>query len=131
VIHLTVPGIPPSGNHYKGLNRRTGRWFVRKPAIGFKADVAVMLAGRVMPVAKAYKVEALVYLPKGKRGDADNFNKVILDALQAAGAFPGRKGKRGSDARVRRPEIETRRDWNNPRTEITITVLNQNLNTKR
>ena len=63
-----------------------------------------------------------MYLPKGKRGDADNFNKVILDALQAAGAFPGRNGKRGSDARCRRVEVETLRDWTNPRTEITITV---------
>ena len=49
MIQLTVPGIPPSANHYKGLNRRTGRFYVRKPAIGFKADVAVFLAGRVMP----------------------------------------------------------------------------------
>ena len=124
MIQLTVPGIPPSANHYKGLNRRTGRFYVRKPAIGFKADVAVLLAGRQMPPAEAYKVEALVYMPKGKRGDADNFNKVILDALQAAGAFPSRNGKRGSDARCRRVEVETLRDWTNPRTEITITVRN-------
>lgn len=119
MIHLVIPSIPPSGNHYKGINHRTGRWYVRKPAIAFKADVAVFLAGRRMPDAKAYKVEAVVYLPKGKRGDADNFNKVILDALQAAGAFP-------NDSRVKRAEVEVRRDWINPRTEITITIFNQN-----
>ena len=118
MIHITVPGIPPSANHYKGLNRRMGRWYVRKPAISFKADVAVILAGRRMPDAKAYKVEIIVYLPKGKRGDAANFEKVTCDALQAAGAIK-------NDSRARRVEIETRRDWSNPRTEITITVLDQ------
>jgi Holliday junction resolvase RusA-like endonuclease len=123
MIQLTVPGIPPSANHYKGLNRRTGRWYVRKPAISFKASVAALLAGRKMPDAKAYKVEILVYLPKGKRGDAANFEKVTCDALQAAGVIK-------NDSRARRVEIETRRDWSNPRTEITITVLNQNQNTK-
>jgi Holliday junction resolvase RusA-like endonuclease len=123
MIKLTVPGIPPSANHYKGINRKTGRWFVRKPAIRFKESVAAMLKGRMMPAATGYWVETVIYLPKGKRGDADNFNKVVLDALQAAGAFPGENGRSGSDARVRRAGIETRRDWDNPRTEITISVL--------
>ncbi len=118
MIHLVVPCIPPSANHYRGYNRRTGRWYVRKPAIAFKADVALMLAGRKMPDAKAYRVEIVVYLPKGKRGDAANFEKVTCDALQAAGAFV-------NDSRAKRVEIEARRDWSNPRTEITIEVLNQ------
>lgn len=115
-MHLIIPGIPPSANHYKGYNRRTGRWFVRKDAIGFKTDVASIAAGRKMPEAKKYKVEIIVYLPKGKRGDAANFEKVTCDALQAAGVIK-------NDSRARRVEIETRRDWSNPRTEITISLL--------
>lgn len=123
MIKLTVPGIPPSVNHYRGLNRRTGRFYVRPAAIGFKADVAHMLAGRRMPKAKAYLVESVIYLPRGKRGDADNFNKVILDALQTAGAFT-------NDSRAKRVETEVRRDWLNPRTEITISVFDPTPNPK-
>lgn len=118
MLKLTVPGIPPSANHYRGYNRRAGRWYVRKEAIGFKADVASVLSGRKMPDAPAYRVEIIVYLPKGKRGDAANFEKVTCDALQAAGAFV-------NDSRAKRVEIEARRDWSNPRTEITIEVFRQ------
>ncbi len=117
-MRLVISGIPPSANHYRGMNRRTGRWYVRKPAILFKAAVASIAAGEKMPDAKSYKVEILVYLPKGKRGDAANFEKVTCDALQAAGVIK-------NDSRARRVEIETRRDWLNPRTEITISVLDQ------
>ena len=118
MIQVTVPGIPPSVNHYKGVNRRTGRFFVRKPAIAFKADVALMLQGQQMPRAKSYHVKATIYLGKGQRGDVDNFAKVLLDALQAAGAIP-------SDSRIGILQIVKRRDPNQPRTEITIEVLDQ------
>lgn len=117
-MRLTIPGIPPSANHYRGLNRRTGRFYVRKSAIAFKADVAAIAAGRRMPDAKKYKVEIIVYLPKGKRGDAANFEKVTCDALQDAGVIK-------NDSRARRVEIETRRDWANPRTEISISMMRQ------
>jgi Holliday junction resolvase RusA-like endonuclease len=116
VISITIPGIPPSVNHYRGLNRRAGRFYVRKPAIAFKADVALMLAGRKMPKAKAYRVEVTIYLPKGKRGDVDNFAKVTLDALQAAGAIR-------SDALIAEFSSKKLRDAANPRTEITISTL--------
>jgi Holliday junction resolvase RusA-like endonuclease len=125
MIRLVIPGIPPSANHYKGINRRTGRWYVRKPAIGFKADVANLYRDALakgmkpLPDAKAYLVEVIVYLPKGKRGDADNFNKVPLDALQAAGVFP-------NDSRGKRVIAEVDRDWSNPRTEITVSVYDKN-----
>jgi Holliday junction resolvase RusA-like endonuclease len=118
MICLTVPGIPPSANHYKGYNSRTRRWYVKPEATAFKADVAILLAGRKMPDAPKYRVEIIVYLPKGKRGDAANFEKVTCDALQAAGAIK-------NDSRARRVEIETRRDWSNPRTEITIEVFDR------
>lgn len=120
MIHFTVPSIPPSVNHYRGYNRRNGRWYVRKEALAFKIDVAVCLGvGRKMPDAKAYRVDVVVYLPKGKRGDSDNFLKVILDALQSAGAIP-------NDSRVQQVQIEKRRDPANPRTEITISVIDNN-----
>ena len=129
MIRFTVPGVPPSANHYKGVrtNRRTGRaqFYVRKPAIGFKADIAYSYRDglskgmKPLPDAKAYRVEIIVYLPKGKRGDAANFEKVTCDGLQAAGVFK-------NDSRARRVEIETLRDWSNPRTEITVSVLDQN-----
>jgi len=126
VIRVVILSIPPSGNHYKGYNRSTGRWFVRKDAVAFKCDVAWALNGRQMPPAKAYRVRATIYLPKGKRGDADNFAKVLLDALQESSIFPARKGaRRGTDAAVKRVEIEVLRDKDYPRTEITVSVLNQ------
>ena len=119
-VTFTVPGIPPSGNHYRGFNRRQGRFYVRPAAVGFKSDLAMSwrMSGQVLPEAKSYHCEAIIYLPKGKRGDADNFNKVLWDAVQAAGIFK-------NDSRAKRVEIQVERDWKNPRTEITIEPLTQ------
>jgi Holliday junction resolvase RusA-like endonuclease len=115
MINLVIPGIPPSVNHYKGYNRRTRRWFVRRPAESFKASVAALAEGKQLPKAKGYEIDIMIYLGKGQRGDSDNFNKVVLDALVAARVIPG-------DAGRNRITVDKGRDWVNPRTEITVKV---------
>jgi Holliday junction resolvase RusA-like endonuclease len=115
MISLVIPGTPPSVNHYKGYNRRTRRWYVKPGATSFKASVAAVAAGRQLPKAKGYEVDIMVFLGKGQKGDSDNFNKVVLDALVAARVIPG-------DAGRNRITVDKGRDWANPRTEITVRV---------
>ncbi len=112
VLRIVVPGTPPSVNHYKGLNRRTGRWFVRPQARKFAADLAAIAAGRLIR-AQRYRVWVEIYLAKGQRLDVDNCGKVILDALQKAGVID-------SDAKVVEFKAEKWRDPKCPRTEVVV-----------
>lgn len=117
-LHLVVPVIPPSVNHYKTfvMNRQgRGRYIVSKAFKGFKWAVAAINAGRQMRDSKAYCVSVVVFLGKNQRGDAANFEKGIGDGLQDAGVF-------SNDSRIKRYHIEVARDWQNPRTEILIEV---------
>lgn len=116
-VWFVVPGIPPSGNHYKKPVRR-GKYlgfYLTKKAKAFKEAVWVASARRKVR-AKAYKVEVTVWMGKGDRGDADNFWKVILDSLVAAGCID-------TDAKVSDIILRKRRDRSDPRTEIGVTGL--------
>jgi len=99
MITFTVPIIPPSVNHYK-VRFRNGNTVVTAEAIAFKHAIAVYVRGMAIS-AKKFSVRIEVVLPKGARGDVDNFPKLCLDGLADAGVFMNRKGKRVSDAYVR------------------------------
>lgn len=114
-LRIVVPGTPPSVNHYKGLNRHTGRWFVRPQARKFAADLAAIAAGRQIR-AQRYRVWVEIYLAKGQRLDVDNCGKVILDSLQKAGVID-------SDAKVVEFKAEKWRDPQHPRTEIQVVAM--------
>lgn len=117
-LHLVIPVIPPSVNHYKTFvtdRRGRGHYVVSKAFKGFKWAVAAINAGRQMRDSKAYRVSVVVFLGKNQRGDAANFEKGIGDGLQDAGVFR-------NDSRIKRYHIEVARDWQNPRTEILIEV---------
>lgn len=123
-VSLTIDWIPPSVNHYKKpVTLKNGRLsFVRTAEANvFRDAVALKTRGRTITPERhpdredvRYAVYVTVYLGVGQRGDADNFLKVILDSLQAAGVIH-------SDARVRRCCVNVEDcDRGNPRTEIRV-----------
>lgn len=110
-LKLTIPLVPPSVNHYK-IKTRKGITFVTKEAKAFKWAVALFARGESVQ-AKAYAIEASVFLAKGQRGDGDNFWKCIADGLVDAGVIH-------SDAAVKHWVMNVARDPENPRTEILV-----------
>ena len=106
ILDFVVPLVPPSVNHY-AKHTRTGRHYVTGEAEAFKQAVAVYSRGRGI-VGKSFAVKLVVVLGKGDRGDVDNFPKLILDGLAAAGVFLNKKLKPLTDAHVDR--LEVRRD---------------------
>jgi len=120
---FTVPLIPPSLNHYK-TRFRNGNTVVTAESIAFKQSIAIYARG-VAISAKTFSVSIKVVLPKGARGDVDNFPKLCLDGLADAGVFLNRKGKRVSDAYVRRLVVDLDSDSrpDEGRTVITVEAL--------
>lgn len=75
-IAVTLP-VPPSANDYW---RYTGRVFTSKEAGAYKN--AVRLENAFLPKLDGPVVVNLTVFRPAKRGDLDNFLKVMLDALQ-------------------------------------------------
>jgi Holliday junction resolvase RusA-like endonuclease len=122
MIEIIVPGIPPSVNQYKRPMRRglKIKFKVTDKAHSFKRDIATFLRGRFVD-AEAFEVEATIYLGYRQKGDADNFLKVLIDGLAEAGAFR-MAGERVSDAKVTDVIARVRRDRDNPRTVIRVSM---------
>ena len=134
IICFTVPYlIPPSGNHYKRPCRYTGRdgfshmgFKLTKDAKAYYAAVAIFARGRtVSPQTDnerrkvQYSVTIDVYLGERQRGDADNFTKCALDAIQNCGMIH-------SDAYVRDCKVTVHKDEReNPRTEYLVSRLEE------
>ena len=115
MIALTLP-VPPSANHYKGFSRSTG-WYRTKQADNYRAMVARLCrVAKVKPIDKGAVCVTLVIFRgldrngKMQRGDLDNYQKVLFDALQG---FVFR-----NDSQVRRMLCELRDDRQNPRVEL-------------
>jgi Holliday junction resolvase RusA-like endonuclease len=83
-IIFTVPGLPPSGNHYVKHSR--GRHYKTPEAVKFQQDMAILAAGRKID-AEFYAVQIHVKLGPKRKGDVDNFAKVVLDGLKLAGVI--------------------------------------------
>lgn len=113
-VHITVPLVPGSVNHYvrhcivRGQQRR----FKTKEASAFLDAVAICAQGQTIR-ADEYSVSLTVYFAKGQKGDADNLAKLPLDGLVKAGVIH-------SDAAITDLHISKRRDRENPRTEIVV-----------
>jgi crossover junction endodeoxyribonuclease RusA len=91
---------------------RSGRHYQTAEAKSFKDAIAILARGAVVD-AERYELDASVFLGKAGRGDGDNFWKCIADGLVNAGVIR-------SDAAVKRWVLEVDRDWENPRTELTV-----------
>jgi crossover junction endodeoxyribonuclease RusA len=97
-IGFCIESIPPSVNHYV-KHTRSGRHIVSNEAKWFKDGLALVVNHRFV-LGKAFYVSLVVVLGKGDHGDVDNFPKLVLDGLSAAGAFRNAKGEYLSDAYV-------------------------------
>ena len=113
-VKFTIPLVPPNVNNYV-RHTRWGGHYLTKEAIAFKEAVA-LCARRQYVAAKKYEISLMIWLGKKQRGDVDNFPKLVLDGLVAAGVIH-------SDAAVYRLLVEKGRDIKNPRTEITVRAM--------
>ena len=101
VVAFTVPLVPPSVNHAYSPTMYTGKdgyshrgRKLTAEAKAFKDAVAIFARGRTVAPATdkerrkvKYAVQIDVYLGIGQRGDADNFNKIAVDALVNCGVM--------------------------------------------
>lgn len=117
-LRLEIRGVPPSVGHYNAYRvaGRPGKQFVQcyptKAAKDWKKQVSAVAGGRKLR-ADAYTVSYLVYLGNARRQDVDNFAKVLLDSLTAAGVIH-------DDCAVAELHAYKRIDRENPRTIIVI-----------
>ncbi len=117
-LRLEIPGTPPSVGHYNAyrIAGRPGKQFIQcyptKAAKDWKATVAAIAAGRRLR-GQSYTVSYLVYLATARRQDLDNFAKVLLDSLTAAGVIH-------DDCAVEAIHAYKRIDRANPRTVILV-----------
>jgi Holliday junction resolvase RusA-like endonuclease len=117
---LAVPVVPPSANRTVRHTRR-GQHYVPSNVKAFDQAVRLFARGHTFTTLKVpLKVTAKVYLAKGQRGDADNFQKPLLDALVKCGVID-------TDARVRQCTIRKERDPREPRTEITVEIYKEQM----
>ena len=74
---FTLP-VPPSANKYWGVSG--SRMYVTAEAKAYKQEIKYLLAQSV-PMKGLVAVNFSVYRPRMK-GDLDNYNKIMFDALQ-------------------------------------------------
>lgn len=120
MFEIKIPGIPPSVNHYV-KHTRNGRSYVTTEAQSFK-DAIGFHARACYVVGKTFNLSLRVVLGAGDKGDVDNFPKLVMDGLAAAGVFRNKKGKIVSDAHVEKLVVEVDR-FERPecgRTEIQV-----------
>jgi Holliday junction resolvase RusA-like endonuclease len=87
-LRLTIPGNPPTGNHYKKPNTRGGylHWYLTAEAKAWYATVAALAAGRKVSGSRLM-LDYRVYVPTRRRGDLDNYLKCLQDSLVLAGVI--------------------------------------------
>jgi len=103
----TLP-VPPSANRYWRIYRN--RMVVTEEARAYKEEVALLLRGAV-PLGGNVSVNLSVFRP-AKRGDLDNYNKVLFDALQGF-AY-------SNDSQITEIHSFRKDDKDNPRVEFMV-----------
>jgi crossover junction endodeoxyribonuclease RusA len=104
---FTLP-IPPSANRYWRI--WNNRIVVTEEARAYKEEVALLLRGAV-PLVGNVVTNFTVFRP-AKRGDLDNYNKVMFDALQGL-AY-------SNDNQITQIHSYREDDKNNPRVEFFV-----------
>jgi crossover junction endodeoxyribonuclease RusA len=104
---FTLP-VPPSANRYWRIYNN--RIVVTDEALAYKQEVQLLLR-QIKPLQNDVSVNFTVFRP-ARRGDLDNFNKILLDSLQGL-AY-------GNDNQI--VEIHSFRDDDkiNPRVEFLV-----------
>jgi Holliday junction resolvase RusA-like endonuclease len=118
-LRLTIPGNPPTGNHYKAFRtmptangKMVPSWYLTREAKDWHFTVAAIAAGRTIR-ADSYTVSILVFTPTARQTDTDNFFKCALDSLQHCGLID-------DDKKVTDLHGYRRIDRANPRTVIIV-----------
>ncbi len=109
-LGFTLP-CPPSANKYWRTTKR-GKTYVSQKAREYKTAVARLLRGAT-PTAEAVSVKVHIYRPE-KRGDLDNYLKVLFDALSGFLYL--------DDSQVAHLEAWKLDDKDNPRAEVSVSV---------
>ena len=125
-LRLTIPGVPPSGNHYKAFRVVTPRggkafaqWYLTAEAKDWMHTVQVIGAGRKLR-GESYTISVAVFTPTARALDLDNAFKCILDSLQHSGVID-------NDKRVTDLHGYRRIDRLNPRTEVIVRTTQETL----
>lgn len=116
-MDFQIPMLPPSVNHYvtHGIetDRGTGQKYVghrkSKAAKKFSDDFKSVLPASIRDayvIGERFAVEFQYFIPPFGKGDVDNYNKCLLDAIAACGMLRDRKGKQLSDAWVKRMVVD-------------------------
>lgn len=84
-LYLDLPW-PPSGN--RSVRTGMGRHYTPKDVLAYRKAVWAIWKQQKLPTqAGDLSLWAALYPPNKRRRDLDNCGKVLLDALQHAGAF--------------------------------------------
>lgn len=128
-LRLEIPGVPPSGNHYKTFRvmpTRAGKnipsWYLTKEAKEWFATVAAIAAGRQIR-AFTYVVSYVVFTPSLVCTDVDNYGKCILDSI----SLPNGAGVIDNDKKVTDLHCYRRLDRAKPRTVVVIRTEQESL----
>lgn len=106
--HVFTLPVPPSANRYWRVYNN--RIVVTDEARAYKEEIRLLLRG-IVPILNDVAVNFTVFRPS-RRGDLDNYNKVMFDALQGLAYV--------NDNQI--VEIHSFRedDKNNPRVEFLV-----------
>ena len=104
---LTLP-VPPSANKYWRVYKN--RIVTTDEARVYKQEIQLLFR-ELLPIAGNVAVNFTVYRP-AKRGDLDNYNKIMLDALQGL--------VYSNDNQITEIHSFRRDDHNNPRVELLV-----------
>jgi len=85
IIYINIDAMPVSANQIWRQNYKTGRSYLNPEYQRFRTIVKYRTIGIKMPKSWKYCAVTIVVHPKRKAGDADNYNKGILDSLTKAG----------------------------------------------
>ncbi len=125
-LRFEIPGVPPSGNHYKHFRvmptpngKHIPSWYHTKEAKQWFATVDAIAAGRKLR-GETYTVSYVVFTGSLVCTDVDNYAKCILDSLGQAGVID-------NDKKVVDLHGYRRVDRNNPRTIVIIRTAQETL----
>lgn len=111
-ISLVLP-IPPNANNYRGISWKARRFFLRPPAIEYRATVKAraLAAGVREPMHGEVDVSIRIFRAR-RSGDTDGFLKVLLDAMQ--------ESVYENDKQVRDLDVQRRDSPERPRVEVEV-----------
>ena len=107
VIKIFIDAMPISANRL-WLHDRLGRTYLNPKYRDFKNLVLFSLRGKRLPDAWPFCFVKITVHPRRRSGDADNYNKGILDALTFAGFWKDDKVVAEVRSRFGAPDKEKR-----------------------